>query len=111
MADRAEILRIELREKGITIAQVWIMCPEMRFENVTTITDRFEPLARAITTAIVASQIAQRLFTFEYRGRSNLFRDRPVTGHVGAISAPGQSYFHRARGKPVRLCPNKRELF
>jgi hypothetical protein len=55
MADRAEILRIELWEKGITIVQVWIMCPEMRFENVTTIADGFEPLARAITTAIVAS--------------------------------------------------------
>jgi len=42
VADLAEVLGIKLREKRITIVQVWIMRPETRFENLATITDRFE---------------------------------------------------------------------
>jgi hypothetical protein len=111
VADGAEVLGIKLREKRITIVQVWIMRAKARFENLATIADCFEPLTRGFAVAVVPPQIAQRLFAFEYSRRSNLLCDRPIAGHIGAISASGQSYFHRARGKPVRLRPNKRELF
>jgi hypothetical protein len=37
--------------------------------------------------AVVSSKIAQRLFAFENRCRSNLLRNIPISGHVGAISA------------------------
>jgi hypothetical protein len=47
--------------------QVWIMRPEARFENLATITDRFESPARGLAVTIVSSQIAQRLFAFEHR--------------------------------------------
>jgi hypothetical protein len=67
VADRAEVLGIELREKRITIVQIWIMRAEARFEKLATITDRFEPLARALAATVVSSQIAQRLFAFEHR--------------------------------------------
>jgi hypothetical protein len=68
VADRTEVLRIELREKRIAIVQVWIMRAEARFEKLATITDRFEPPARALTATVVSSQIAERLFAFEHRG-------------------------------------------
>ena len=110
MADGAEVLGIKLREKRITIVQVWIMRAEARFENLATITDRFEAPPRGLAVTVVSSQIPQRLFAFEHRCWSNLLRDRPIAGHVRAISAPWQSHFHRARGKSVRLRPNKREL-
>src|SRR5438034_3963636 len=90
--------------------QVWIMRAQTRFENLATITDRFEPPARALAATIVSPQIAERLLTFKHRGRSNFLRAGSIAGHVGAISASGQSHFHRARGKSVRLRPNKREL-
>ena len=61
--------------------------------------------------AVVSSEVAQRPFAFENRGRSNLLRDRPIADHVSTISASRQSHFHRARGKSVHLRPNKRELF
>jgi hypothetical protein len=67
VADRAEVLGIKLRKKRITIVQIWIMCAEARFENLTTITDRFEPPARGFAMAVVSSKIAQRLFAFENR--------------------------------------------
>ena len=86
------------------------MCAEARFENLATITNCFESVACGLAVTVVSSQIAQRLFAFEHRCRSNLLRDRPIAGHVGAISTSGQSHFHRARGKSVPLRPNKREL-
>ena len=46
------------------------------FKNLATLTDCFEPLARGLAVAIVSSQIAKRLFAFEDRCRSNLFRAR-----------------------------------
>ena len=67
MADRAEVLGIKLREKGITIVQVWIMRAEARFENLATITDRLEPSTRGLAVTVVSSQIAQGLFAFEHR--------------------------------------------
>jgi len=85
------------------------MRAELRFENLTAITDRFQSTPRGLGVTVVSSQIAQRLFTFEHCRRSNLFWNTPIAGHIGAISAPGQSHFHRTRGKSVRLCPNKRE--
>ena len=97
-------------EKRIAIVQVWIMRAEAGLENLATITYCFESLACGFAVTVISSQIAQRLLAFEYRCRSNLLRDRPIAGHVGAISASGQSHFHRARGKSVRLRPNKREL-
>src|SRR5438552_14976169 len=106
MADLAEVLGIKLREKRITVVQVWIMRAEARFEKLATITDRFEPPAGGLAVTVISSQITQRLFAFEHGCRSNLLRDRPIADHVGAISASGQSYFHRARGKSVRLRPN-----
>ena len=42
MADRAEVLGIELWEKRIAVVQAWIMRAETRFENLATITDFFE---------------------------------------------------------------------
>jgi len=67
VADRAEVLRIELREKRIAIVQVWIMRAEARFENLTTITYCFESPARGLAVTVVSAQIAQRLFAFEDR--------------------------------------------
>ena len=67
MADRAEVLGIKLREKGITIVQVWIMRAEAGFENLTTITDCFDSLPGGLAMTVVSSQIAQRLFAFEDR--------------------------------------------
>jgi len=66
VTDRAEVLGIKLREKRFTIVQVWIMRAEARFENLATITDRFESPARGLAMTIVSSQIAQRLFAFEH---------------------------------------------
>ena len=66
MADRAEVLGIELREKRITIVQARIMRAEACFEKLATITDRFKAPARALAATVVASQIAERLFAFEY---------------------------------------------
>jgi len=71
-----------------------------------TTTDRFEPLARVLAATVVSAQIAQCLFAFEHRCWSNLLRVRPIAGHVRAISASWQSYFHRARREAVRLRPN-----
>src|SRR5206468_10124653 len=110
VADGIEILGIKLGKKRITIVQGWIMRADAGFENLTTITYGFESLARRLAATVVAAQIAQCLFAFKYRCRPNLLRDRPIAGHVGAISTSGQSDFHRARGKSVRLRPNKREL-
>src|ERR1700746_3701744 len=59
---------------------------------------------------IVSPQVAERLFTFENRCRSSLFSLPSMAGHVGTVPTVWQSYFHRARGKSVRLRPNKREL-
>jgi hypothetical protein len=42
------------------------MRAEARFENLATITDRFESPARGLAMTIVSSQIAQRLFAFEH---------------------------------------------
>jgi len=67
VTDRAEVLGIELREKRIAIVQVWIMRAEARFENLATITDRFESPARGLAVTVVSAQIAQRLFAFEDR--------------------------------------------
>jgi hypothetical protein len=100
------------------------MRAETRFQNLATVTDRVEPLTRGLAATVVSSQIAQRLFALKHRRFAGLearrpsqagcltsaFRHRPIAGHVGAISASGQSHFHRARGKSVRLRPNKREL-
>jgi hypothetical protein len=66
VADCAEVLRVELREKRITFVEIWIMCTQMRFENVTTMANGFEPLARDVTTTVVPSQIAHRLLTLEH---------------------------------------------
>jgi hypothetical protein len=87
VANCAKVLGIKLWEKRITILQVWIMRPEARFENLATITNRFEPPARGLAMAVVSSQIAQRLFAFEYCCRSNLLSVWPITNHVGPISA------------------------
>jgi hypothetical protein len=87
------------------------MRAEARFEKLATIKYCFESLVCGLAVTVVSSQIAQRLFAFEHRCRSNLLRDRPIAGHVGAISASGQSHFHRARGKSVRLRPKECELF
>src|SRR4029078_195342 len=105
MADGAEVLGIKLREKRIANVQVGIMRTQARFENLATVADRFESLARGLAATIVSPQIAKRLFVLEHRRRSNLLLKGTIAGHVGAISAPGQSYFHRAGGKPVRLRP------
>jgi hypothetical protein len=67
VADRAEVLGIKLREKRIAVVQVWIMRAEARFENLATITHRFEPPARGFAATVVSSQIAERLFAFEHR--------------------------------------------
>jgi hypothetical protein len=67
VADRPEVLGIELREKRIAVVQVWIMRAEACFEKLTTITDRFESLARGLAVTVVSSQITQRLFAFEHR--------------------------------------------
>jgi hypothetical protein len=67
VADRAEVLGIELREKRLTVVQVWIMRAEARFENLTTITDFFESLPCGLAVTVVSAQIAQRLFAFEHR--------------------------------------------
>jgi hypothetical protein len=67
VADRAKVLGIELREKRITIVQAWIMRAKTRFENLATITDRFESLACRLAATVVSAQIAQRLFAFEDR--------------------------------------------
>jgi len=67
VTDRAEVLGIKLREKRVTIVQVWIMRAEARFENLATIADRFESPARGLAVTIVSKQIAQRLFAFEHR--------------------------------------------
>jgi hypothetical protein len=65
VTDRAEVLGIKLREKRITIVQVWIMRAEARFQNLATITYCFESLARSLAATVVSAQIAQRLFAFE----------------------------------------------
>jgi hypothetical protein len=67
VADRAEVLGIELREKRIAIVQVWIMRSETGFEKLATITDCFESLACRLAATVVSAQIAQRLFAFEDR--------------------------------------------
>jgi len=110
VADRAEVLGIKLWEERITIVQVWVMRAQPRFENLTAIKDRFQSPPRGLGVTVVSSQIAQRLFTFEHCRRPNLLGDFPIARHIGAISAPRQSHFHRAGGKSVRLRPNKGEL-
>jgi hypothetical protein len=43
------------------------MRAEARFENLTSITELFEPSARRLAAAVVSSQITQCLFAFENR--------------------------------------------
>jgi len=43
------------------------MRAKARFENLATITDRFESPTRGLAVAIVSSKIAQSLFAFEHR--------------------------------------------
>src|SRR5512133_2837916 len=85
VANRAEVLRIKLREKRITIVQAWIMHAETRFESLATITYSFKSLACGLAATVVSPQTAQRLFAFKDRRRSNLPGDRPIAGHIGTI--------------------------
>lgn len=111
VAYRAKILRIELREERIAIVQVWVMCAEARLKNLAAVADRVEPLARSFAVAIVSPQIAKRLFAFKDHSQSRLFSPPTIRGYVDTVPALGQTNFHRARGKPVRLRPEKREPF
>jgi hypothetical protein len=108
--DRTKVFGIELGKQRITIMQVRVVRSQAGFKNLPAFTDRFESPPRGLAMAIVSSQIAERLFAFEYRCRPNLLWVWPVTGHVGAIPALWQNHFYRACRKPVCLRPNKCEL-
>src|SRR6266545_4770652 len=86
------------------------MFTQARFEKLATFANRFEALSCSIALAIVSSQIAERLFAFKDRCRSNRFWLWSIGGHVGTIPALRQSHFHRARGIAVGLGPEKSEM-
>jgi len=73
VADRDEIFAVKLGEKRIAIVQIWIVRTQTRFKKLAALADCLESLARGLAVAIVSSQIAERLFAFEYRCRSNFF--------------------------------------
>jgi len=87
MTDRDEIFGVKLGKKPIAIVQIWIVRTQTRFEKLAAYADRFQPTARGLAVAIVSSQIAERLFAFEYCCRSNFFWVWPIARHVGAIAA------------------------
>jgi len=87
VADRDEIFGVKLGKKRIAILQVWVVRAQARFEKLAAFADCFQPTARGLAVAIVSSQIAERLFAFEYCCRSNFFWVWPIARHVGAIPA------------------------
>src|SRR5215472_14878695 len=111
MADRGEVLRIELGKERISTPQARIMCAQARFENLATFTDCVEPLAHVIGAAIVSPQIAKHSFAFEDCCRPDLFCLRSICGDVGTVRAFWQAHLHCAGGKPLRLRPQKCEPF
>ena len=85
------------------------MCSEAPFEKLAALPNRFESLAGGIALAIVSPQIAERLFAFKDRGRSNFLGRPSIRSDVGAIPAFWQTHFHCARGIALGLRPQKRE--
>src|SRR5262249_43011263 len=85
------------------------MFAQAGFENQTTFTDCFEPLALNIGAAIVSSQIAKHLLALEDRCRSDLTWTGSIRGDVGPIPTFWQTHFRCARRKSLGLRPQKRE--
>ena len=103
MTDRAEVLQIELREERIAIPQVRIVRAQARLKNLAAFADQLKTLERSFPMTIISSQIAERLFAFEDRRRSDLCWRGSLSSYVGTISALRQSHFNRASGIAVRL--------
>jgi hypothetical protein len=111
MTDRGEALRIELEEERFTIPEARVVRAKMRFENLPPFTDRLEPAAANFAIAIIAPQVAERLFAFKNRCRSNLPALTAIGGHISSIPASWQTHFDRAHRKSLRLRPHHREPF
>src|SRR5438093_5328031 len=109
--DRGEGLRIELGEKRIAISQVRIMLTKACLKNLAALADRVEPAARGLAVAIIAPQIAKRLFAFKDCCRYNLFSLPSTRGQISTVATLRQTHIHRARGKPLCLSPYERESF
>src|SRR5262249_1571238 len=109
MADHAEIGQIELRKQAITIAEGRIMRTEAVLEKLAALANGFESLASGVALAIITPQVAQRLFTFKDRGRSNSRRRQSIPGDVGTIPAFWEAHFHCACGISLGLRPQKRQ--
>ena len=85
------------------------MCAEARFEKLAALGNRFESLVGGVAVTIISTQIAERLFTFEDRYRSNFLGRQSIRGDVGTVPAVWQTHFHSARGISLGLRPKERQ--
>src|SRR5438034_8205761 len=97
--DRGEGLRIELGEKRIAISQVRIVLTKACFKNLAALADRVEPAARGLAVAIIAPQIAKRLFAFKDCCPYNLFSLPSTRGQISTVATLRQTHFHCARSE------------
>ena len=112
MLDRAEIVRVPLREEGLAGPQCRVMDAQIFLENLPPAVDRFESGQRLRAATIVAAQVGRGLFAFEDHGvAEGAVSLRSIGGDISAVTTLRERNFERGDRVAILLRPEKGEAF
>src|SRR5712691_10909823 len=83
------------------------MDAELAFEQLPPRIELLQSLANDFARAVVTAKIEKSLFALENGGASGAVSVCSVGRQIDAVAAAGQTYFVRAGGVALRLCPNE----